>query len=115
MVSMEIEVRAQQEIQVIKLRGKLGLGDPVDKLRGTIDDLMGRGDVNFILDLAEVPMVDSSGIGLLVRLLTSLKQRGGYLKLLSPSKMTHQTLKMIGLINQFEIFDEQTKAIDSFG
>src|SRR5262249_32692413 len=99
----------------IKLRGKLGLGDPVDKLRDTVEDLMGRGDVDFVLDLAEVPMIDSSGIGLLVKSLTSTKQRGGHFKLLSPSKMTLQTLKMIGLINLFEVFDDPAKALESFG
>ena len=111
---MEIEVRSMQQIQLIKLRGKLSLGDPVDKLRETLDGLMDRGDLDFILDLAEVPIVDSSGIGLLVRSFTALKQRGGRLKLLSPSRMTQQTLKMIGLINLFEVFDDQTKAVESF-
>jgi anti-sigma B factor antagonist len=111
---MEIEVRSQQQVQVLKLRGKLALGDSVDKLRETLDNLIDRGDLNFVLDLAEVPMIDSSGIGLLVRSLTSLKQRNGSVKLVSPSRMVQQTLKMIGLINLFPIFDDQASALESF-
>jgi anti-sigma B factor antagonist len=111
---MEIEVRSQQQIQVITLRGKLSLGDPVDKLRDTFDGLIDRGDLGFILDLGEVPMIDSSGIGLLVRYLTALKQRNGSIKLVKPSKMVQQTPKMIGLISLFQIFDDQTQALDSF-
>ena len=111
---MEIEVRSEQQIKLIKLRGKLALGEPVDKLRETFDNLMDHGDVQFVLDLEEVPMVDSSGIGLLVRSLTATKQRGGSVKLLNPSKMTRQTLKMIGLISLFDVFEDPAAALASF-
>src|ERR1700681_3012642 len=111
---MEIEVRSEQQIKLIKLRGKLALGEPVDKLRETFDNLMDHGDVQFVLDLEEVPMVDSSGIGLLVRSLTAAKQRGGSIKLLNPSKMTRQTLKMIGLISLFDVFEDPAAALASF-
>jgi anti-sigma B factor antagonist len=111
---MEIEVRSEQQIKLIKLRGKLALGEPVDKLRETFDNLMDHGDIRVVLDLEEVPMIDSSGIGLLVRSLTSAKQRGGSVKLLNPSKMTRQTLKMIGLISLFDVFEDPASALASF-
>ena len=111
---MDIEVRNQDRVKIIKLRGKLGLGDAVDRLRETLDDLMASGDSRIVLDLADVPMVDSSGIGLLVKSLASAKQRGGTIRLLNPSKFTVQTLKMIGLLNQFELFSDQQAAIASF-
>lgn len=111
---MDIEVRNQDRVKIIKLRGKLGLGDAVDRLRETLDDLMAGGDNRIVLDLADVPMVDSSGIGLLVKSLASAKQRGGTIRLLNPSKFTVQTLKMIGLLNQFEIFSDQQTAVASF-
>jgi len=59
-------------------------------------------------------MIDSSGLGLLALFLTTAKQRGGVLKLLSPSKFALQTLKMIGLLNLFEVFDDQEQALASF-
>ncbi len=111
---MDIEVRSQNRVKLIKLRGKLALGDAVDRLRETLDDLLANGDNSILLDLTDVPMVDSSGIGLLVKSLTSAKQHGGAIRLLKPSKFTVQTLKMIGLINMFEIFDDQEQAVNSF-
>ena len=59
-------------------------------------------------------MIDSSGIGLLVRYLTNAKQQGGALKLLNPSKFAVQTLRMIGLLNLFEVFEDQDTAVSSF-
>ena len=75
---------------------------------------MNAGENRFVLDLEEVPMIDSSGIGLLVRHMTMAKQRGGSLKLLKPSKFALQTLKLVRVLNLFEVFDEQQAAVESF-
>lgn len=112
---MDIELRSLGQVKLVKLRGKLNLGDAVDRFRDTLNDLMGSGDTRIVLDLSEVPWIDSSGIGLLVKVLTSAKQRGGSVKLLNPSKFTVQTLKMICLLELFEVFDDQEKAVASFG
>ena len=112
---MDIELRSLGQVKVVKLRGKLNLGDAVDRFRDTLNDLMGSGDTRIVLDLSEVPWIDSSGIGLLVKILTSAKQRGGSVKLLNPSKFTVQTLKMICLLELFEVFSDQEQAVTSFG
>ena len=112
--NVEIETRNLGEVKLVKLKGRLTLGESVDRLRSTIDDFVAGGDTRFILDLAEVPMIDSSGIGLLVRSLMNLKQQGGAIKLLNPTKFAIQTLKMIGLLNLFDVFEEQQEALASF-
>ena len=112
---MDIELRSLGAVKLVKLRGRLNLGDSVDRLRGTLDDLLSSGDTRILLELSEVPWIDSSGIGLLVKILTSTKQRGGSMKLLNPSKFTVQTLKMIALLDVFEIFEDQQVAVASFG
>jgi anti-sigma B factor antagonist len=111
---VEIDVRSQSNVKVLKLRGRLTLGDSVDRMRDTCEDLLNAGDVRWVIDLREVSMVDSSGIGLLVRYLTSAKQRGGSLKLLNPSKFAVQTLRMTGLLSLFETFEDQEQAVSSF-
>lgn len=112
---MDIEVRSLGQVKVIKLRGKLSLGPSVDRLRADLYELMSNGDTHIVLDLSEVPMIDSSGIGLLVRSLTTAKQVGGSIRLLAPSKFVIQTLKMIGLLNLFDVFEDPQQAIASFG
>jgi anti-sigma B factor antagonist len=99
---------------VIQLKGDLKIGDAVDALRQSVDDLLGGGDARLVLNLTQVPMIDSSGIGILVRTLTSAKQRGGSVKLVSPSKLAMQTLKIVGLLNLFEVFDDEGKAVASY-
>jgi anti-sigma B factor antagonist len=111
---MDIEVRSQGQVKVIKLRGRLSLGEPVDRLRATVEDLLGGGDNLLVLDLEELATVDSSGIGLFSRVLTSTKQQGGSLKLVNPSKFVMQTLKLVGLLNLFEVFPDAQAAVASF-
>ena len=111
---MDIEVRSQGTVKVIKLRGRLSLGESVERLRATVEDLLSSGENRLVLDLEELATMDSSGIGLLSRLLTLSKQQGGSLKLVNPSKFVVQTLKLVGLLNLFEVFPETQAAAASF-
>ena len=111
---MEIEVRTQGPVKIIKLHGKLNNGPPLDSLNATFTDLIAAGDSKFLLDLTDMPMIDSSGIGLLVRYYTNAKQQGGAVKLLNPSKFTIQTLKLVRMLNLFEVFEDQQAALASF-
>jgi anti-sigma B factor antagonist len=113
-IGLDIEVRSQGQVKIIKLRGRLSLGEPCDRLRATLEDLLRAGDNRQILDLGELATMDSSGIGLLARFLTSAKQQGGSLKLVNPSKFVLQTLKLVGLLNLFEIFTDSEEAVASF-
>jgi anti-sigma B factor antagonist len=92
----------------------LALGEPVERLRATVEDLLSTGENRLVLDLEELATMDSSGIGLLSRLLTLSKQQGGSLKLVNPSKFVVQTLKLVGLLNLFEVFPETQAAAASF-
>lgn len=111
---MDINVRKRSQVQVVQLRGQLRMGPAVDDLRQTMEEAFGNGDICIVLNLAEVPMIDSSGIGLLVRYLASAKQRGGNLKLVQPSKFAVQTLRLVGVLNLFEVFEDDDQAVESF-
>ena len=111
---MEIDVRKFGKVHAIRLKGQLKLGEPVDELRSALDGLINEGSLQVVMNLSEVPIADSSGIGALVRYASTLKQRGGALKLVNPSKLVTQTLKILGLLNVFEIFAAEQEAVESF-
>jgi anti-sigma B factor antagonist len=111
---MEITVRRRSDVQIIQLRGAVRLGQAVDTFRRAVDDAFAAGDVRLILNCAEVPMIDSSGIGVLVKCLTSAKQRGGDVRLVSPSKFMTQTLRLIGVLNLFTSYEDEDQAVASY-
>ncbi len=111
---MDISVLKHGGVQVIKLRGDLKIGPAVDAFRQAFEELLASGDFRVLVDLQDVPMVDSSGIGILVRSLTSAKSRGGDLRLVNPSRFAVQTLKIVGLLKLFQVFNDEQAALASF-
>lgn len=90
------------------------MGQGVDEFRQALNECLAAGDTNIVINLGEVPMIDSSGVGALVKSMTSAKQLGGTIKLVNPSKFATQTLRLVGVLNLFEVFGEETEAVESF-
>jgi anti-sigma B factor antagonist len=111
---VDIDVRKVGKVHAIRLKGQLRLGEPVDELRSTLDGILAESGISVVLNMTEVPMSDSSGVGVMVRYQSMLKQKGGALKLVSPSKLVSQTLKILGLLSVFEVFQDETTAVQSF-
>jgi len=111
---LDIETKTLDGVKLVKLKGRLSMGPPLDRFNATMTELLNQGQNRIVLDIEEVPTIDSSGIGMLVRHLTTAKQNGGAIRLLKPSKFTVQTLKMVGLLNLFTTFEDAEAAVASF-
>jgi anti-sigma B factor antagonist len=112
--ALDIETRTQDGVEIVKLIGRLCMGQPLDRFNSTMSELLRQSHNKIVLDVEEVPTIDSSGIGLLVRYLTTAKQSGGNIRLFKPSRFTVQTLKMVGVLNLFAIYEELSQAVTSF-
>jgi anti-sigma B factor antagonist len=66
------------------------------------------------LNLHEVGYVDSSGLGELVKAYTTVRNHGGQLKLVDPSKRLQDLLKMTNLTAVFTIEADEASTIQSF-
>lgn len=111
---MNINVRTRGDVHIIELQGPLRLGEAVDQFREAVNEALAAAEPRLVVNLAEVPMIDSSGVGVLVKALTSAKQRGGMVHLVNPSKFAVQTLRLVGVLTLFGIFEEEESAIESF-
>ena len=111
---MEINTRTTGEVAVLDLKGNLTLGAGEQKMREAIDELLAGGRKHFLLNLAGVAVIDSSGIGAIIKSFTSVKKEGGKLKLLNPSRLARQLLSITGLLSVLEVFDDEAPALSSF-
>jgi anti-sigma B factor antagonist len=111
---LDIDVHKTGQVHVLKLRGSFRLGPAVEAFRGAVDEIMRTDTPRIVVNLTEVNSMDSSGIGALVRSQTSAKQQGGAIKLVNPSKLVLQTLKLVGLLNIFEVHPTEADAVQSF-
>ena len=71
---MELEIKTQNGVKVVKLKGKLCMGAPLDRFNSDMTEILANGENKIVLDLEEMPMIDSSGIGALMRHLTAAQR-----------------------------------------
>ena len=102
-------------LTVVAVRGPLKLGHPpLEELREALRQLADSGQVDLVIDLKEMPLFDSTGIGVLAVGYTSMKRRGGTIKLCGMVDLARQMLKTVGLLRIFEVYDTREQALASF-
>jgi anti-sigma B factor antagonist len=67
-----------------------------------------------VLNLADVPYIDSAGLGEIVRTYTTVSRQGGKLKLLNLTKRITDLLAITKLLTVFETYDTEKDALASF-
>ncbi len=111
---MQIEQRSIGEVTVIDLKGKMTLGEGDELLRDKVNSLVQQGMKKIVLNLADVPYIDSAGLGEIVRTYTTVSRQGGQLKLLNLTKRITDLLSITKLLTVFETFDKENDAVRSF-
>lgn len=103
--------RAEAEgVPVLRLKGRLTLGEGSKALRESIAGIADEGYKCVLLDLSEITYVDSSGLGALVAGYNSLKLKGGAVGLFRVPKRVQELLEMSGLAVLFRIFATEHEA-----
>lgn len=112
---MKIEERAVEGVTILDLQGKMLIGEGDELLREKINSLVENGTEKIVLNLAEVPYVDSAGLGEIVRCYTTVSRKNGELKLLNLTKRIHDLLAITKLLTVFDTYEEESEVIKSFG
>ena len=74
---MQIEERAFGDVVVLDLKGRVMLGEGDEILKDKVNSLLNQGKKKIVLNLAEVPYIDSAGLGEIVRTFTTVSRQGG--------------------------------------
>jgi anti-sigma B factor antagonist len=102
-------------VVVLNASGRLVLGEATTRFRECIRQLIERGNIYVVLNLKDVHHIDSSGLGELVTAYTTLKKRGGAIKLLNLTPHGQDLMQLTKLYTIFEIFTDEDEATRSFG
>ncbi|MFQ5709030.1 MAG: STAS domain-containing protein [bacterium] len=112
---MKLKQRLIGDVAVINLSGKLLGGPPSSQeFRDTIYKLIDEGITKVVVDMSEVSRMNSSGLGILISALTSLRNRNGDLKLAAINELMEGILVMTKLNTIFETFQTAEGAAGSF-
>ena len=111
---MKIEERVSEGVTILDISGKITIGEGSIEIKNKVRELLDAGSKNILLNLGEVGMVDSSGIGELVSSFTTVTNAGGELKLLNLTKKLKELLAITKLLTVFDSFTDEGEAIASF-
>ena len=111
---MQISERTTGDVVILDVKGRITLGDGDELLKDKVNQLVGQGKKKIVLNLAEVPSVDSAGLGEIVRTYTTVSRQGGSLKLLNLTKRITDLLSITKLLTVFETYDSEADAVRSF-
>src|SRR5215510_2330762 len=111
---MQISERVLGDVMVVDLKGKITLGEGDELLKDKVNSLINQGQRKILLNLADVPYLDSAGLGEVVRAYTTVSRQGGNLKLLNLTKRITDLLAITKLLTVFETFESESEAVRSF-
>ncbi len=89
--------------------------EQVEHLRALLHGYLDEGQPHIVLDLHGVPLIDSSGLELLLDTHEQCQHRGGALKLSSVNHLCAEILKVSGVGPMFETYPDTGAAVGSFG
>jgi len=108
---MSSKIRKEGSTAILELDGKLSLGPAVDDFRSKWTDALAGGAHDIVVNLAGVPMVDSSGIGSLIRCHSAVNAAGGKLKIVGASNTVMQAFKVTRLDRVLELHPDEKSAL----
>lgn len=111
---MQIDERTIGDVLILDIKGRITLGEGDELLKDKVNSLLNQGNKKIVLNLAEVPYVDSAGLGEIVRTYTTVSRQGGSLKLLNLTKRITDLLAITKLLTVFEVYESETDAVQSF-
>jgi anti-sigma B factor antagonist len=112
-MSMILKQRRLDDVLILDPSGRITIGEGTLLLRDQIKKALDSGDRKFLLNLAHVDYIDSSGLGELVSSYTTVRSHGGQFKLLNLTRRVHDLLQITKLLTVFETFDNEAEALKS--
>lgn len=101
-------------VAVVWLDGRVVLGEETGLLRDKVKSLIAEGNKKVVLNMNNVTLIDSAGLGALVAAYTSTKSGGASLRLCHLGTKFNELLQITRLITIFEVYKTQEEAINSF-
>jgi len=111
---MNYSISEKYNTVVVTLKGKVMGGPSATKYIEEIKNLIDQGKTNVVVDLSKVNFMNSSGLGILITSLTSLRNAGGDLKICGAYDRIESLLMVTKLITVFKHFRTLDEAVAAY-
>ena len=109
---MRIDTKSKDSGAILHLDGKI-IGDSVPRLKQAIEERIDSGVNWLIIDLAKVPLMDSSALGTIIAAFLKLREKNGKLVLLNAQESILDVLSVTKLDTLFDVYNDMQLALES--
>jgi len=111
---MKLSQQERDGIVILEPKGKILGGPDATTLKDQLQSLIDSGKTKVIIDLAEVDYMNSTGLGILISTLTTLKRAQGELKLANVTDKIQSLLTITKLVTVFDDYESVDEAVAAF-
>ena len=105
---------SHNNVPVLRIDGKI-IGGAANALKREMDKQIEQGRDVLVLDMENVPLLDSSALGIIIATLQALKTREGKLVLLNPQNSVVNVLQVTRLNTVLEVYSDEESATSALG
>ena len=114
-MSLHISIRETGDVAILDLQGRWTLDGGHNELLNThLQGLLANGVRKFLLNLADLTQIDSSGVSSIVKTFRSLRGQDCDLRLLRPSGHILEVFRALHLLQMIPSFEDERLAVESF-
>lgn len=111
---MNFNVSERYNCVVIEFKGNVMGGPDAVKLNEKLHELIDEGKTNIVADLGKVKFMNSSGLGMLIGGLTTMRKAGGDLRIANATDKIESLLVVTKLITVFKHYKTLEAAVESY-
>jgi len=111
---MKLAQKEERGVIILQLSGKIMGGPDASTINDLLHELIESNKPHVVVDMSQVEWMNSSGLGILIGGVTTLRNNGGDLKLACATKKIQDLLVITKLQSVFESFDQIEDAVASF-
>jgi anti-anti-sigma factor len=108
---VRIEVKFSEEVAIVRLSGRFLAGGDGPFLRQKVRDLLEAGTKKLVIDFAEVPYIDSTGLGFLAATHATTKTAGVRMVLSNLNPYVRKVMDGVQLSQFFVIAQDEAAAL----
>ena len=111
---IEISSRKRKGIAILDLKGNLTSGGGEVAFAEAVERTLDAGSKDLLVNLREITLIDSTGVGRLLAARATVTNRGGRMKLLHLPRVVHDVLQITQILSFFDVQDDEEAALVSF-
>lgn len=111
---MKYSIKEHFNCVIIELKGNLMGGPDAEQFREELHNLIEQDKTNVIVNLGKLKFMNSSGLGIIIGALTTMRKAGGNLIICEADKKIENLLMITQLISVFQHYRTVKEAIEHY-